>query len=256
MKARITYGIGLYLLLIGTAAASADNSLSPKRCVGDSNCPRTFVDDAPPTGDKHAKPLAIDPDKVYQIAREKILHRPHDMSDDLFLLDLKSHLQQAFSCIDLKAKVSKNIYHGVTGKIEVLYATLWEYLIIYQFEEAVGQEGKGFWSQLSPQSQNNIVQHGMGFSGLYPSTEFRTIPLIGEQITITGDGSTHIHHPGDRAYLAPGTSKFYRSGWILEHARGKLWQAFPQFLRENSWESICLQMGSVVRGCRLRWFGR
>lgn len=244
-----------FFLIIGLMTIQSYSSFSQEFSPDENSCEEkkeecSFTDDAPPFREDQRKKYSVDPDLALKVARQLIQERSEhpQETDEQFLERLKVALHQEMPFIHLAAKKYRNKYHGVIGDIYVLYATPWEYMILYKYQKVQPQGGRGFWKHLNLEQQKEVEGLGLGFSGRYPGTEFRTIPIIENQITITEDGERHVHQPGERAYLVPSRGKFYKSGWILECAHGQLWKAFPRFFCENKVRDIFGQFGAVLRG--------
>ncbi len=210
----------------------------------------SYQDDAPPFTAEMKGHFVVDPDLALTIVHQYLSENSEfdESNEDQYTRGLIQALNARMSYVNVNAKKYRNQYHGVIGDIFVLFATPWEYMILFKFKERESQQGVGFWEQLDETNQKLIDELGLGFSGRYLGTEFRTIPLSAPQVTLVEDGSVHTHQPGDRAFLSKGAAKFYRSGWILECAHGKLYQALPRFFWENRIGDIFGQFGAVLHG--------
>lgn len=242
-----------FILISNLALADMKSGDHSGDHAAEASSEKSYTDNAPPFTDKMRKKFSIDPDKVYQIVRPLIVEHANDksqtVSDEEFLENLKGKIHEQMPFINKDAKKFRNKYHGVIGDIHILYATPWEYMILFKYKELEPQKGRGFWKQLNSEKQKLIQDLGLGFSGRYFGTEFRTIPVIGDQQTLTEkDDEIHVHKPGDRAFLKKGSAKFYKSGWILECAHGQLWKAVPRFIVENETCDVKGQVGAVMKG--------
>lgn len=207
-------------------------------------------DDAPPFTDIERRTYVIDPDKVFSIVRPAVLERDDagdEAADNAFVQSLIGKLHDNMAFIKLNPTLYRNKYHNVVGDIYVLFATPWEYIIAFKQREVGPQKNR-----VSPEAWATVLKDGMGYSGRYTNTVFRTIPVVKDQLTVTSDGEYHVHSPGSRAFLPAGTFKYYKSGWIIECAHGQLWKAMPRFFWENRWLDVKGQTGVVLRGLKYK----
>lgn len=199
----------------------------------------------------------INPDLAYSVALDAVAGRtePKTEEGDLaFIHGLIASLQARMPFIQGDRKLYNNVFENVLGEVYVLYANKNEYLITYRFKEARNQMVKPFIRKISAEARDLVAREGLGYSGIYPQMDIRTITLTDLHVTLRQDGELHVHKPGDRAYLPRGQWKAYKSGWILECGQGSLWRAVPHFTASNKGGDIAGQLGAMVRGTWYKWW--